>query len=297
MNLILLVGNGINNIRRTYRWQDLIQQLIEYIGASGQIRVENKPFPLLYEEIIVEAVKNRGIREKDIKSFIAREIGRLQPNEVHEQIFDLKWSHLLTTNYDFTLERVLTEKTNTLGNQGVVKENTYSLFRRHVLEKRTFWHIHGDANSRNSLALGYEHYSGYLQQMRNYLAVGTRNTYKIRFEPLERRLRKKELEMDSWVDAFFQKNTHVCIVGLTLDFIEIHLWWLLTYRQRLILREKLHTRGRIYYFYPDTLTPAIQPKLDLLKSLGVLPFSVKHTDKQPALFYHTVLKKIKNDLK
>ena len=173
-NNVLLVGNGINNIQRSYRWGDLINQLIGFIGATGQISTDNKPFPLLYEEIVVEAVMNRGIREKDIKGFIAQEIGKLESNEVHMRIFEMKWKHILTTNYDFTLERVLTNQTKKLSNHGAVKESVYSLFRNHTIDTRTFWHIHGDANNKNSLALGYEHYSGYLQQMRNYLVVGRR---------------------------------------------------------------------------------------------------------------------------
>src|SRR5690606_29843730 len=112
---------------------DLINNLINFIGASGQINVEDKPFPLLYEEIFVEAVKNRKFKESDIKDFIAREVSKLKPNEVHQKITQTDAEHILTTNYDLTLERVLTSKPGQLKNNGIVKENTYSLFRHYVI--------------------------------------------------------------------------------------------------------------------------------------------------------------------
>ena len=48
-NVVLLVGNGINNIEEKYTWDDLTDKIIEIAGASGQIDKTNKPFPLLYE--------------------------------------------------------------------------------------------------------------------------------------------------------------------------------------------------------------------------------------------------------
>lgn len=292
---VLLIGNGINNIAQDYRWIDLINNLINYIGASGQIRVEDKPFPMLYEEIFVEAVKNRQFKESDIKDFIAREVSNLEPNEVHTSIIESGFENLLTTNYDLTLEKKYIQTPGELKNCGEVKESTFSLFRHYKINKTRFWHIHGDANISGSITLGYEHYSGYLQQMRNYVANGTGTAYKVRFDPLIKRLKNKSFTTSSWVDFFFTKDIY--IIGLTLDFIEIHLWWLLTFRQRLKLVRQVPVENNIVYFYPDVLAKKIQNKIDLFRSIGVTPFSVSYQENNKMKYYQNVLKKIKSNLK
>lgn len=292
---VLLIGNGVNNIRQDYRWIDLINNLINFIGATGQIRLDDKPFPMLYEEIFVEAVKNRQYTENEIKQFIAREISNLTPNEIHQQILEMDAEHILTTNYDFTLEKLLVQDTHNLKNNGLVKENTYSLFRHYSINKTRFWHIHGDANIPGSIALGFEHYSGYLQQMRNYVINGTGTAYKIKFSPLIRRLKEKSFSVTSWVDLFFTKDVY--IIGLTLDFIEMHLWWLLTFRQRLRLLRHLPIKNQIIYFYPDIFCQKIQHKLDLFRSIGVTPFSIAYQESNKIRYYQQVLKRMRNNLR
>ncbi len=291
-NKVFLIGNGINNINTTYTWTQLIEDLIGYIGATGQIKVENKPFPLLYEEIIVEAVKNRDFTENDIKTFIAKKIYKLESNSLHEQILGMGAQNILTSNYDLTFEKLLTKKVRALKNEGVVKENIYSVFRHYTFDTHIIWHIHGDSNYPSSIALGYEHYSGYLQQMRNYIASGTGLSYKnFQPDPLMKRLKSgNPLESYSWLDFFFQNDVY--IIGLTLDFIEIHLWWLLTFRQRAILTSELNIKNKIFYFYPNTLANKIEHKLQLLKSYGIIPFSCKSSSRNEMSFYKNVLAEI-----
>jgi hypothetical protein len=291
---VFLVGNGINNIRQDYKWSDLINNLIDFIGARGQISLDGKPFPLLYEEIYVEAVKNRNFREGQIKAFIATEILKLTPNEIHQQILEAGTAHILTTNYDFTLEGVLTPDTQFLENGGAVKETVYSVFRQHSVQGINFWHIHGDANHPSSISLGYEHYSGYLQQMRNYVVTGTGTSYKNKYEPLTKRLKGKLTENDSWLDFFFTKDIY--IIGLSLDFIEIHLWWLLTFRQRANLTKVFPVNNKIVYFYPSDIAAQIKSKLDLMKSIGIIPYSVNPDSHDRSQYYFNTLKKIKTGI-
>src|SRR5438067_3403804 len=140
MNKVLLLGNGINNIKQHYQWRDLINNLIRFIGAEGQIHTDNKPFPLLYEEVFVAALK-RKIKEADIKNYIAQEILCLQPNDIHRQIISMNCMDILTTNYDYTLENVTFNEPDRLDNCGVVNETVYNIFRHHQLNETRFWHI------------------------------------------------------------------------------------------------------------------------------------------------------------
>ena len=91
------------------------------------------------------------------------------------------------------------------------------------------------------------------------------------------------------VDFFFKGELH--IVGLSYDFSEQHLWWLLNYRAKQIKREKIKLVNDIYYYY--AVTPEIDPedpttyvkqltkkkvnkaKIDLFNSLGVKTIPIK----------------------
>lgn len=287
---VFLIGNGINNIDTSYTWSCLITDLIDFIGASGQISQKDKPFPLLYEEIIVEAVKNRKLKENVIKQFIADKINQFEPNPLHHELLNCGVRNILTTNYDFTFEKVLVDNVHSLKNDGIVKESTYSVFRHYTLGNHKIWHIHGDANYATSITLGYEHYSGYLQQMRNYIVTGTGTSYKnVQLDSFIKRKRQRTRmnENHSWLDFFFRNDIY--IIGLTLDFIEIHLWWLLTFRQRSILTKGIKADNKIVYFYPSSLGDKIHPKLQLLKSFDIFCYSCKYIEGQEDMFYKNVI--------
>ncbi len=290
---VFLIGNGINNIQKDYQWLNLIDNLINFIGATGQIRTAEKPFPLLYEEIFVEAVKNRGFKEIEIKEFICKEVKSLNPNELHKKILEFGVGNILTTNYDFTLEKCLFGDSKILKNNGIIKESLYSIFRHYDINDIKIWHIHGDANYPKSITLGYEHYSGYLQQMRNYIITGTGTSYKRKFKPLTKRMKSNDvLNYHSWLDLYFNKDVY--IFGLALDFIEIHLWWLLTFRQRVKLTKRIRINNKIVYFYPDKYRNNIQHKLELMCSSGITPFSCSYSENNRIDYYLEVLKIIKN---
>src|ERR1044072_6404542 len=98
---VLLVGNDINNISRGQSWKDLLQDILTYCGTDCVQLDDKKPFPLLYEEIFLTAIRQSHIRERDLKTFIAQKIGHIMPNEVHARIRELQPAHILTTNYEY----------------------------------------------------------------------------------------------------------------------------------------------------------------------------------------------------
>lgn len=286
----LLVGNDINNIVPGYAWGDLLDELIEFVGAKGRITRMNGQFPLFYEEIWAHAGKaNRS--ELEIKQFIAEKIKAIEPNGIHHGLVELGCTDILTTNYDYSLERALREPLGALKNEGVVTERDYSLFRHHTLADKRFWHLHGDQAHPASIALGYEHYAGYLQGMRNYVVSGVK--YKDRnFDSLLQRMKTGPLEQRSWLDVFFSRDVHV--VGLGLDFVEIHLWWLLTYlaRNRRQPKQRVKYTHRVHYYLPSFLETEAADRLRLLKALGVNVVSVKARANGRRAYYQEVIKRI-----
>ena len=289
---VLLLGNGINRINNDYSWKKLLEGLLSFVGKSSNINLRDKPFPLLYEEIYLQGLKHSNISESEMKAFISGQISKLLPNILHSEIIKMNFQHILTTNYDYTLEKSLPNGLESTRAVSKIKEKKYSVLRSRKNNSTNIWHIHGEQDVPNSLTLGYEHYSGYLQQMRNYLISGL--TYKKTSIPsLIERLKRKDTEIMSWIDLFFQKDIY--ILGLNLDFAEIHLWWLLTY----IARKKRGKRqfslnNSINYIHPSSKRIKNDPRLQLLDATDVKLMGIDLVNNDWERFYMDCLEYIGN---
>ncbi|MEO8149803.1 MAG: SIR2 family protein [Bacteroidia bacterium] len=285
---VLLIGNGVNNAEGgDYRWKDLVNDLIKNFSVGKKIRTDSKPFPLLYEEIFLNAISSGKFKESDLKKFIAaKTFDMIQTNQIHDDLVKLPVSNILTTNYDYNLEFNIKSDFKKYNNAGFKKEALYSLYRHHTLNNINFWHIHGEARYHQTINLGYEQYGGYLQFIRNYLINGVSDVKgKKILQPFINRIKYPIKENHSWVDFFFTKNIY--IIGLTLDMDEMHLWWLLSFRQRFKLTKFKGINNTISYFYPKKFTN--QAKLDLLQSLGVTTICINADEKK---FYNEVIKRL-----
>jgi len=289
---VLLIGNGVNNVTTDYSWDAMIDDLIVFTGTQTLVRKsKDKPFPLLYEEILAHALKRALRSENEVKRFIAERLHTFQPNDVHQHLVSLSSQDILTTNYDHCLEHTLGHSALRENNDGVVQEKSYSLFRVAHCGAKRIWHIHGDYSHPRSIALGYEHYSGYLQHMRSYIATGTGKAYKREFAPLQKRIQNGSVEVYSWLDSFLTKD--VLIIGLTLNYCEIHLWWLLTYRARLTNQGNSRIRNSVTFFIPDIYTANTRDRLELMKSLGVTVGSFPYDRKNRAASYDYLIKRVR----
>ncbi|MFT3825614.1 MAG: hypothetical protein QM731_16970 [Chitinophagaceae bacterium] len=282
----LLVGNDINNLVPNNSWRDLLQEIITFCNAGKLIKnFDNKPFPLLYEEIFLKAIQANRFKEGDLKKLIAKKVLQIDANEIHERIRKMTARHVLTTNYEFTLEGETPAKSNAL-----VEEKLYSVFRHYVVGNKRYWHIHGDCRTPNSINLGFEHYGGQLQVIRNYVATGTNYANeKVPRLPLTRRLDKDFITEHSWIELFFTVDLY--IFGLSLDFVETDLWWLLTYRARLKYYAGKNISNKIYYFIPKEYKEGSKEKIDLLQANGVIVVD-SIPGKNRKYYYHKVLDSI-----
>lgn len=287
MKKILLVGNGINGDSPGYKWGELISELIAEFGRGKQIIQGAKPFPLLYEEIVLRS-SDKVLREKEIKEFIAERVKRIEPSRIHHDITEAAFDNILTTNYDYNLEATLGGTARKLKNLGRVKETRYSLFRHSNLGRKSIWHIHGEANSPSSILLGYEQYCGYLQYMRNYIVAGTGESYKDRFTSLLKRIKDRERSVTSWVDFFFFSDVY--ILGLTMDFVEMHLWWILTYRARAAHDRLIPIQNKIVFFAPTQYVDSDKDRFQLLKSCGVMLHTLPYDRKKRYKYYRQAIK-------
>ena len=291
-NNVLFVGNDINSINKGhYSWKKLLRELIRKFTNNKIEKAPNekKPFPLLYEEIYQYALEHGNSKGK-IEKYIAKNISKIQPNEIHKKIINSRYKNIITTNYDFTLERVDNRIPDGRKRKGDVLEYIYSIFRRYKNSSSEIWHIHGDSNYPNSIMLGLKEYGDYLEKIIRYIDEGP-NYAHLKKPNMRWRLKSNNFNIYSWVDLFFSKNIH--ILGYSFDFVEYHLWWLIIARIRMMQNVRLG--NRIFYYYPVELKSKIKHKLQVFKAYMVEPIAIQgyeNNKKSKIEYYSKILDRI-----
>lgn len=252
MKLALLIGNGLNRCyENAIPWDKLLRNIANEYQVSFNA---GNPFPLEFESIANQILAQDSRKSKDVyselKGKIAKMVCEQKPviGSLHELfVRDIPLDYILTTNYDYMLERAFYGESQPEPKAKDTSETKYSIYRFSKYAEKSFYHIHGEANYKDSLCLGYEHYAAYLSKMREYLKAKPEITQRISDDNLP--------ERRSWIDLFFTHDIY--IVGLRLDTNEIDLWWLLTYRAYLYysndsgLKDIMKNRVKIFLTHDD----------------------------------------------
>jgi hypothetical protein len=243
----VLLGNGPNRLSdSSISWNDVLDLIMKETPYLLEVS-DGKPFPLLFEEIAIHNLRNQTGNDIDLKQSIAKKVATIAPNFFHHRLLQIGCKNILTTNYDYALEKAAVDQGFLISNINN-SEAINSLFRSsHLKSGSTIWHIHGDCDIPRSILLGYGHYVSYLSEL-----------YKYTHSP-------KKPNYWSWIDIFLRDN--VFIVGLGLGFEEIDLWWAITLKER--RRNKAPDKiGRTYY-YQFSIDGKIDAKCRSLLDLGV----------------------------
>jgi hypothetical protein len=264
---ILFIGNGPNRLAGAASWRDVLVGLAEYVQKRDVIlrHIDEKPFTLVFEEVFLRAARSRRLEELQLKKEAARLVDGMRSGEFHSKLMGLGTRHVLTTNYDYNLEK----GTGLHHSDASIRaEQRYSLFRRRQIGEQSVWHIHGEVSVPTSLALGHDHYSGSLHHIRDYLVTRGK-----RANPSDSPFMRGVLNFDqrggaySWMDIFLRDDVH--IFGFSMDYTEIELWWLLSFKERLGLRGHEVGRTLFYSCEPHKVTERERAKLAILESYGV----------------------------
>ncbi|HBN9632407.1 TPA: SIR2 family protein [Pseudomonas aeruginosa] len=261
----LLLGNGINRVAKQRQWTDILQELAIQFGADDLLpQINAKPLSMFIEELCARSSERFIKAERTVKIEFAKLLRQIEPIEAHTRVCSL-FKVILTTNYDFTIEEAFA---GVLHHRAfLAPESRYSLFRRHRAADKDIWHIHGDIARPGSMLLGFDHYAGNLQKIRNYVTDGIdvksvhyRVSSPVKNGNLDFTINR---QVYSWVDYFLRDHIH--IVGLGMDFTEIDLWWLLLHKRR-----RLHQTGKVFFYHTTTESQTTDtPVTSLLKSLNV----------------------------
>jgi len=315
----LLVGNGINRAiskNSVKSWEDLLLDISKSFDVDIDLNNEFKPLPLTFEEILF---KSQGEFDKiltKIKNRIAEVFADTPSNNLHKIFVDSGIKNILTTNYDYAFEKAIIpdfQNENTYAAKST-DETLNSIKRRIKFKEKilkeyginnnvNIWHINGELKQRlspsklkktsraNSIMIGYEHYGAYLAEIQSYIK-GVKKKNRNIFKKIE----DDNYEPISWIDFFFMKELH--IVGISYDFSEQHLWWLLNYRAKQIKRKKIRDEkvNKIYFYHsvmpdsdPNDISKYVKQlskkklnkaKMDLFDSLGIttIPIEIENYD-------------------
>lgn len=259
----ILFGNGINRVSDSaVSWDELLNS----IKGHNVFNNGGLPNTMVYERIFMEqhvAEKSQKADELRIKDSIAEAMRSQGSNEVFELLASLDVEHYLTTNYDYAFEKALC-----ISPEKLSTEEVYSLRRKRKyltsIGAKYLWNVHGEIDYPKSIMLGLDHYCGSVAKIDSYV----KGTYKHNVEgksisvvAMQEKLKSQSYCFTSWVDLFFSSNVH--IIGLSLDYSETDIWWLLNKRARFAADGLISNE---VYFYTNQID---DDKMGLLKSFKV----------------------------
>lgn len=286
MDNTFFLGNGLNYLEEGNRsWNALLDELKGTKGFdSGTL-----PNTMIYERIVLDNAKRK--EELTLKREITDRLRDIKPSKIYELLYKSNAQNYITTNYDNgfieSVKRiedieVLPTKTNT--------EKIYSIRRAKQINNKFLWQIHGEIDKPITIMLGLDHYCGSIGKIDDYIkgAYNYENeNQKYSEAKMQTKLDDNSFHGTSWIDLFFTTNIH--IIGFSLDFSEIDIWWILNKRARL----KQESNGKIknkIHFYCNKMT---EQKLELLKSFDVEVHINETEEEHPDFnFYEKIIKGI-----
>lgn len=218
----LFIGNGLNRtLNNGMAWGDLMARL----GAHAHNRID-APFPIEYEAIAAQLGGQLGYfgdPYKDLRSKIADLSAEqmLEPYAVHQRYRDLPFDHFVTTNYDTVFESMYSNNVQAIANIGSTRNILTAVSKN---DRVDFYHAHGVAKWKNTICLGHDHYASLIGKIRKEFQIRDDNNYSY----LSSVILKMRESTKTWPEYLFTND--VAIVGLSLDYCEIDLWWLLSLR-------------------------------------------------------------------
>ncbi|MXV52112.1 hypothetical protein GS399_14130 [Pedobacter sp. HMF7647] len=258
----LFLGNGINQLSKGFSWSDLLNNIRKSARITSEIG--SKTYPLFFEELsfTLDTKKPVEANIRELKKLIADNAIKLTPNPAHFALLENNYyKHYLTTNYDYCIELAADPDCMPLTHNDR-RTSKFSLYRYNEVNGHHIWHIHGEcdngrkSNPADSILIGFEHYADYLDKIHRLIKSDTGKG--LAEQILEARY--------NWVHKFFTHD--IDIVGFGMDFNELHLWFILNLRGRLI-RKGAEIRNTIQWIIPEINAEKQMDKIELLKALGV----------------------------
>ena len=303
MEKTIFIGNGLNRcLVNGVPWGKLLENTANFYNTSYY---EDAEMPMEFERIINEYLQNTyqsflGIDRKDIYLTVKRNISNmvntvvLDPVCIHRKIPFSKFDNVITTNYDLLLEAAI-------GNVNKVSfnRNIKYLEKRTAIsqdEKLSIYHAHGVADYPDTICLGYEHYMGLVEHLRDGINTKHKSAKDINICEI---LNKNANPEGTWGEKIYTSD--VVIIGFGLPTCETDIWWLLTHRAYLFntnynnIRNVLKNKIVYYDIVDGEIDKKTKYKHKLLKNLHVdVKLKIKSSDDTFEMKYQEIFDEINN---
>jgi hypothetical protein len=292
----LLFGNGLNLLSENpLSWGLLLKEL-----EVGNHSISNEtPNTMKYEKIFLDRNSIKSSKSKDEELSIKNQIAQLMKgqrgNKHYHEIIDLGFQDYLTTNYDNAFCETYNGEELNESTEGIYSLRRYLTLYSENHNDTKLWHIHGEIEHPKSIMLGLDHYCGSISKIDGYIKgnyeFSVKST-KQKVKPMVEKLMDGSFDEVSWVELFFNSNVH--ILGLSLDYSETDLWWVLNKRARLMLDNNI---DNTIYYYDSNIK---ESKKSLLESMGVTVINVhRDGDKNNdfLIAHNSLVKKLKINIR
>ena len=254
----ILLGNGLNRCLEDYpSWDDLLREISsEFFSGIGE---DVNPL-LRFDAIMCEVKRDYG--EATTNSELTELLKRLDRPALTDEDVDFLCAitasgvdTVLTTNYDYNLERALQKRlvpssSETEPHISWPQETSGSDKRHHVVGDVKVHHIHGELDCPNSICLGITKYIDNLAKTMDLLSGEQPSQSGATLRKLidSNVFTSQPGWKKTWAELLF--NSDIYIVGLGLTPVELDIWWLLMRRAQLLSYRELESQitNRIYYF-------------------------------------------------
>lgn len=317
MNKVIFIGNGINRISNNLSWNELLLELqqedFQGLMFNPEPLPDSLPSTLKYEFILLSsyirhqfdaAVEKGKDRQLKFKESIAEKMRTFVGNDIYDRLVEIPSVQFITTNYDHVLDYTLKKGMFNFVDKNS-SETLYNIRRFRAYErnnvKTKIFPIHGDIDAPKSITIDYNHYCGTVAKIDSYLKGSYEWEKRIKIDAIDKRIQDNDKQIYSWIDHFFFSDIH--ILGFSMEWVEIELWWLLDKRRR-YQRAGLDINNQIVFYFNQTKgeieadkASEAYAKYMMLEKLGVqcdfIDFSPKG-NRDFLLAYHQILDSIQN---
>ena len=260
----LLLGNGINRCCGGLSWEELLNKIARNYFTSIDTGYSNT---LAFEQLKCTILsRNIKLQSNDFAYDVIAELDRISQDK-YDEIFEfyknIGFSNILTTNFDYSIERSLVSdyQYDKYTRYVIPQETKCSRIRHLIINDINIFHIHGELGKTGTICLGNVHYAMNLKAIMDSVLNYSKETDAYTLKPSI----FEDDNLISWAQLFFTKD--IFIVGLGLYDCDMDLWWLIAYRKQLILNGDKRIKNKITYYY--LYEEKNQQFLDCLESMDV----------------------------
>lgn len=231
---VLVIGNGLTR-KTSVSWHDLIKgvardgvDIEHYIKWNTKKEFDGFHLPNTVMTLATSIVED-GTRHNKYSEILSKKAYPSNPQL--KSLLEMPFDAVLTTNYTYELESEVYNWYPLLSDSGKRKyaavtqterDSKYLLhtFNRIKDNAPDIWHIHGELRCHSSVILSHDEYARLIHEIIDYNKKRADDYRKY----------ENNLKFKSWVDYFLMGDVY--ILGLSMDFSEFDLWWLLGRRLR-----------------------------------------------------------------